>query len=377
MNFKANKIILFCNRRLTQQISHNWGNSQYVQNLLRLANLQAQNQQLSTIDIKLITNYILYSLGNYYRGNMIFIFQILVAFLYLITPVDIVNDFIPAIGYVDDLLLFSMILEVFDNELQLFKQKHRQQLEIKYLEVDMKVIEGFTIKPIDAIDLIIKERKLESIDGEQLINDAIINATNIELDDVIYFDTNEIIKYELTNYLLKQRTQPVLIDEELVEQLVQVPNVVSKKDIEYFLTNIDELMASELTEIEAEKKSLFKGYNFKVKYDEDKLVTSPLIKFIQVDSEYTQQKQVLVKYRSIPEERLNYEHIVEMIDLLAQKHIFEKTIVEFEIVLAKTKIVITYNFLTTEISYFVNNGAICALDEQLAIICQIIKDRIN
>lgn len=376
MNFKTNKLILFCNRRITHQIARNWRDSEYVKSLLDAVVVQADNQELNEIDFKLLINYIIYSLGNYYRGNTIFVFQLLVAFLYLITPVDLINDFIPAIGYLDDLLLLKLILDTYAGELESFNKVNREMLDIKYMSVNQKVIEGFAINPTEAIDLIIKDKKLEEIPGEELINKMIDEKQSVDIDDYINIDVNEIIKYELYNYLLKSKTGSEYVDEELIQSLIQIPNIVSKKNVNYFLKNITELLDSHVFDITREKKGIFSTNGMTIKFERDQLFINSQFNFIQVESDYSSDRKQAIKYRSSLKTKLDYQQIVELIDLAKQKHLFEDTTIYFEIVLNGETIIYKVDKQIKQVSYQCSIKVDNVLSQQLGILADIIKERV-
>ncbi len=376
MNFKTNKIILFCNRRITPQVAGNWSNSEYVKALLETVKVQAQNSQLAEVDFENLINYILYSLGNYYRGNMIFVFQLLVAFLYLITPVDIVNDFIPVIGYIDDLLLLKMILDTYATELEAFNKVGRDMLDIKYMRVEPKVVDEFKLDGKEAVELIIKDKKLEEVNGEELINNEINMANEKETSEYLNFDVIEIITYELINHLLKSTSGQESIDEELLQSLIQIPDIVSKKDISYFLKNINDILSEFDLEITREKKAIFNTNVYRMNFKQDTLLVDPQINFVQVDAMYNKSRQLTLKYVSECKSKISYEHIVEIIDLATQAHIFADTILYFEMKLDSDYVIYKIDKSTHQVSYVTSAAISNCLNLQLATIAGIIEERV-
>lgn len=376
MNFKTNKLILFCNRRITVQIARNWHDSEYVKSLLNTVVVQSKNKELNEIDFKNIINYIIYSLGNYYRGNIIFVFQMLVAFLYLITPVDLISDFIPAIGYLDDLMLIKMILNTYNGELMAFNKVKREELDIKYMRVDPKVIAQFNVKPTEAIDLIIKDKTLEMINGEAMINEMIASHEQKPISDYVNIDIIEILKYELFNYLLKSKNTEEYIDEELLSSLVQVPGIVTKKDIGYFIKNIEEILEEQDFEFIRTKKVLFSTNGIIIKFDIDKLVILNQLNFVQTASEFNELRQQVIKYESRLKSKIDYEHIVEMIDLSSQKHLFEDTTIYFRIQLEEQFVVFKVDKLNRSVTFIASVEINNILKEQLVLIANIIKERV-
>ncbi len=376
MNFKTNKLILFCNRRITMQIARNWHDSEYVKSLLNTVVLQSKNAELEEVDFENIINYIIYSLGNYYRGNTIFVFQILVAFLYLITPVDLINDFIPAIGYLDDLMLLKMILDTYNGEIIAFNKVKREMLDIKYMRVDPKVIAEFDVNPTEAVDLIIKDRKLEDVQGEELINKMIENKQPAEIDDYINIDVIEIIRYELFNYLLKSKNKEEHIDEELISSLIQIPDIVSKKEITYFIKNIEEILKDQDFEFERVKKGIFSTNGLTIKFDINKLVIPSQLNFVQVASDYNNLRQQVIKYEASLRSKLDYEHIVEIIDMSTQKHLFEDTTLYFKIQLGADFVTFKVDKLNKQVTYIASVNINNVLKEQLALLATIVKERV-
>lgn len=376
MNFKTNKLILFCNRRITMQIARNWHDSEYVKSLLETVVIQSQNGELEEVDFKNISNYVIYSLGNYYRGNTIFVFQILVAFLYLITPVDLISDFIPAIGYLDDLMLLKMILDTYNGELMSFNKVKREMLDIKYMRVDPKVIAEFDVKPTEAIDLIIKDRKLEDVRGEQMINEMIAEREPLEIADYINIDVIEIIKYELFNYLLKSKNNEEQIDEELLTSLIQIPDIVSKKDITYFLKNIEEILEAQDFEFVSQKKGLFSTNGVTIKFDINKLIIPSQLNFVQIACDYNNLHQQVIEYKSALKTKMDYEHIVEIIDMSRQKHLFADTTIYFRIQLSEEFVTFKVDKLNKRVTFIASVDINSVLKDQLALLADIIKERV-
>lgn len=376
MNFKTNKLILFCNRRITPQIAKNWNNSEYLKSILNVVVVQGENPELKDFDFLNLINYIIYSLGNYYRGNTIFVFQLLVAFLYLITPVDLVSDFLPGIGYLDDLMLLKMILDTYSNELANFNRVSRDMLDIKYMRVDPKVLNDFTMNPTEAIELIIKERKLEVINGEEIINRLIEDKSQSMISEYIDFDIIQIIKYELLNYLAKSKLDEVYIDEDLILSLIQIPDLVTKKDASYFLKNIEELLSEQNIEYKKEKRTLFNSHGLIFMFrPEDLILTNP-INFVQVRSDYTHDRKQCLLYVSCPIEKLNYEHIVEIIDLSTQKHLFVETIINFEIILKGETLGIKVDCGQKQVMSYGDGQIGIILNTEVNQLLKIIKERV-
>lgn len=376
MNFKTNKLILFCNRRVTMQIARNWHSSEYVKSLLNSVSIQAKNKDLAEIDFQSIINYILYSLGGYYRGNMIFVFQMLVAFLYLITPVDLISDFIPAIGYLDDLMLINMILSTYNSEINAFNKNKREQLEIKYMRVDPKVIDDFNVDPLAAVELIIKDKKLELVQGEEIINQQIAHHEQLALTDYILIDVIEILKYELINYLLKSKNNEEHIDEELMISLVQIPDIVSKKDVTYFLKNIEEILKEQQFTYEYNKKTMFSTNGVTIKFDIDKLVILDQLNFVQTASDYNNIQQQSLKYEAWSKSKIDYEHLVEIIDLSTKKHLFADTTLYFHIQLNDEYVMFKVDKINKEVTFVTSVNINNVLKDQLQLVAKIIKERV-
>ncbi len=375
MNFKTNKIILFCNRRLTPQVSRNFSDANYVRKLLLTTKVQAKNSVFENIEFDQLINYILYSLDNYYKGNLIFVFQLLVAFLYVITPVDVVSDFIPFIGYIDDLMLLNLIISTYEHELINFKNGKRQMLDIEYLSIDQKVIDNFDIDPTRAIDLIIENTKLENVNGESLINDHLANILTA-YDEYLNIDVIEIIKYEVLNYLAKSKTGSEQIDEQVIDSLIQLPEVVSKKDIGYFLKNIEDIFSDQPIVFTQEKKGIFTSNIYGVQFDVNALKTNLWINFVLVEEVHNANKQV-IKYQAKNVKSLTYEHIVEIIDLINKKYLFDNTVIYFEIEINNNNLIFKVDKLNRKITHFCSPQMGIAIEQKLTSIILVIEERIK
>ncbi len=375
MKFKANKIIVFCNRRITSLISNNLNNTAFIKSLLTAVNIQAKNKQLGSIDFPAILNYIMYTLGNYYKGNTIFVFQLLVACLYLITPVDIVSDFFPVIGYIDDIMLFTLILNKYQNELNIFKDKNLEPLDIEYMRVDESVFSEFDFEPSYVVDLIIKDEQLVEINGEEIINEKIASSYEVNHEDYLFFESNHIIEYELINLLLKAKQPQVELDVDFVEQLIQVPGVVSKSEIKYFLKNIEEIIGDAINEVTSARNNFLGNKVYQVSFDVDKLDLNTQIEFVQTDISYSKNRSSYIKYET-KSNLLTYNHVVEMIDLIDKKHTFDNTFIEFCISIDKCDIIFVYDNMKQQLSYFVTNGHLINIDGQLEVIKNIVLERV-
>lgn len=376
MNFKINKVILFCNRRITPQIARNINNNEYLKWLLETTKNQASNNQLKDIDFSLLFDYILYTLGSYYRGNTIFVFQLLVAFLYLITPVDIVNDFLPGIGYLDDLLLFKLILDTYINELETFKKLEKESLDIEYVRADPKVVAEFTIEPSKAVELIIEGKKLELIEGENIINELLSASSEIDIADLINFDVVEILKYELLNYMLVSKKSEIQVDDELLLSLIQIPNLITTKDVNYFLKNIKDIMQECNIEISREKKALFNTNTLNLKYNIENITIKDEIIFTQNNLYYNDLEQMTIVYKSNQSKYLNYKHVVEIIDLVTKKHLFVDTTLYFNILVQDYTIKCKVEKEEKTVVFFADPEINNCIADQLNIIAKIIKEKI-
>ena len=79
-------------------------------------------------DVKLLFELI----RDYYRGDYREIpwgsvAAVVAALLYILTPVDLIPDFIPVLGQVDDLLVLTACLSMIDADLQRYKVWKRQR----------------------------------------------------------------------------------------------------------------------------------------------------------------------------------------------------------------------------------------------------------
>jgi len=72
--------------------------------------------------------------GSYTEVPATTIVSILVALLYFLSPVDIIPDIIPSIGYIDDAVVIMFIISAIEADLDAFKEWERQQKSILYYE---------------------------------------------------------------------------------------------------------------------------------------------------------------------------------------------------------------------------------------------------
>ncbi len=81
-----------------------------------------------TTDIMLFISLI----KDYYKGNYRSIpyktiSAGIVGLLYLLNPIDIIPDFVPFIGYIDDALILAFCLKLVENDLQKYQQWKKSQ----------------------------------------------------------------------------------------------------------------------------------------------------------------------------------------------------------------------------------------------------------
>ena len=105
-----------------------------------------------------------------YRGvskqNMVLIVG---AILYFITPIDLVPDFIPLLGWLDDITIMGWVIKTVGEELTKFEEAHHNKEKTSYLERSYAEL--------------YEEAKLENIHGRSAMNkselaDALRNQNN-------------------------------------------------------------------------------------------------------------------------------------------------------------------------------------------------------
>ncbi len=204
----------------------------------------------------------------------------------------------------------------------------------------------------------------------------IAKASPKSVSGYINFDVIEIIKYEIVNYLAKSKSSEVRIDEELISSLIQLPDIVTKKDINYFLKNIIDIFKDDEIEIQKEKKSLFSTNGYTLSFTSEKLFTLPPIKFVQTESDFNNENTLVLKYVSLDTIKIDYIHIVEIIDLARQKHIFDNTTIYFEMKVEDEWIMFKIDKGLKQVTYMTATSISAVLDNQLSVIAKIIKERV-
>lgn len=62
-----------------------------------------------------------YSQGNYRKVPYKSIAAVVAGLVYILNPIDIIPDFIPVIGYVDDAIIFAFCLKMVEKDLQTYR----------------------------------------------------------------------------------------------------------------------------------------------------------------------------------------------------------------------------------------------------------------
>lgn len=82
-------------------------NSEEIEN--KMANTNSFNKyiEIGKIMMGMVRDY---KAGNYTKIPWFIIATIIVGLLYVLNPIDIIPDFIPGLGYIDDLAVFSIVM---------------------------------------------------------------------------------------------------------------------------------------------------------------------------------------------------------------------------------------------------------------------------
>lgn len=89
-------------------------NNQEISNKISNAGMLKKYTELAKVMVGMIKDY---KKGNYKNVPWFTIAAITFSLLYILNPLDIVPDFIPGLGYVDDLAVFTFALKFIQNDL--------------------------------------------------------------------------------------------------------------------------------------------------------------------------------------------------------------------------------------------------------------------
>lgn len=74
--------------------------------------------------VKLVTDYID---GKYTEIPIATIIMIIAALLYMLSPIDLIPDFIPGLGYLDDAAVIAFVLKGIHSDIQTYREWKEQQ----------------------------------------------------------------------------------------------------------------------------------------------------------------------------------------------------------------------------------------------------------
>ena len=117
-NAKANSIY-YDNDRLNNLIK---------ESTKKLKNNKAFSDLIDDVKVSLdiIKLYIKGEYTSFSKGNLILI---IIGFLYLVNPIDIIPDFIVGVGFLDDAAVFAYLLKMIQHEIEEFKQWRSYQVD--------------------------------------------------------------------------------------------------------------------------------------------------------------------------------------------------------------------------------------------------------
>ncbi|SNT70157.1 Uncharacterized membrane protein YkvA, DUF1232 family [Psychrobacter sp. LV10R520-6] len=72
-----------------------------------------------------------YSQGNYRKVPYKTISAVVVGLLYILNPIDIIPDFIPVVGYIDDALIIAFCLKMVEKDLKKYETWKKRQSSAK------------------------------------------------------------------------------------------------------------------------------------------------------------------------------------------------------------------------------------------------------
>lgn len=79
-----------------------------------------------------------YSQGNYRKVPYKSISAVVVGLLYVLNPIDIIPDFIPVIGYIDDALIIAFCLKMVEKDLKKYEAWKKSQSSDKTADLKKK-----------------------------------------------------------------------------------------------------------------------------------------------------------------------------------------------------------------------------------------------
>lgn len=102
-------------------------NKQKSSDLLNVAIKKANNKKGSLEEVwdklLLLFNFFRdWKNGNYRQISAGSVMMIIIAFLYFVSPIDIIPDYIPVIGFIDDVVIISYLFKQLNGDLEKYKR---------------------------------------------------------------------------------------------------------------------------------------------------------------------------------------------------------------------------------------------------------------
>ncbi|MFV0247098.1 MAG: YkvA family protein [Mycoplasmatales bacterium] len=357
MKFNIEDVINFAQKNYVIKIRKNFLNKEYLISLFKSLDSLLEISSLADIKEELINykEYILATLSATYNGNFLYTFYMLVCVLYLVSPLDVVTDYIPIIGFIDDIALLSIISKIVQDEINVFK--------VAQMTTN---IEEFELNK-DILTPIVNEKKYNlndlKYDNKEVNLDLILDEELPQIKEQEEYDLIEVLKgnlnvysLETTKYLAKIGQNNIKISEDILQQLINFDELYNFEDAKEFISNIETYLRElNLVINEVQSSSLIKkNHVLELSYDTDLLDEIYSQYFILKDSYISKDNHnnYISYYTEIDSIlNFNYLYIKELLTLCFAQPDKVLTIFEFNLITPEGDIKLIINKDAERVSF--------------------------